>query len=257
MHATSSPSWSELLAQLLTEGVRRRYVSESEEERLSSLAHSHRLDELAAELARALPRSVFVGTLERLFDGDTRTADLAAHGAIVSLGSSVFLTTNYDRLLEHAIARTLGRSPAVFTHLSADNFLRRLSKPLHRTKPLVLKVHGDITDPGSIVIARDDYSRILHDNKALHSAMTVILASRTLLFLGYSLRDRDLLHWLEAQNTLVKQSGAPHYMLVDPEHDTVSNARGLLDTYGVEIVEFPWRSRPSGLRDAMASLASV
>jgi hypothetical protein len=257
MHASSLPSWSELLEQLLSEGVGRRFIDQNEEQRLRQLKQSQRLDELATELVRALPKSLFVGTLERLFDRDAQTADLTAHGAIVSLGPSMVLTTNYDRLLEHAIARIIGRSPAVFTHLSADNFLRRLNGPLSQKRPLVLKLHGDITDPSSIVISRNDYSRILHDNKALHAAMSVVLATRTLLFLGYSLRDRDLLHWLEAQAALVKQSGSPHYMLVDPEKDTASNARDLLDTYGVEVVEFPWRRSASGLKDALASLSNT
>lgn len=55
----------------------------------------------------------------------------------------------------------------------------------------VLKIHGSISSPGSIVATEDDYRRRLEDlnTKTLGTLLKHLLATKTVVFVGYSLRD--------------------------------------------------------------------
>jgi SIR2-like domain len=58
----------------------------------------------------------------------------------------------------------------------------------------VLKVHGSILNPGSIVATRAEYDRALNDLRsgAVGSAAKHLIATRTVIFVGYSYRDDDI-----------------------------------------------------------------
>jgi hypothetical protein len=61
------------------------------------------------------------------------------------------------------------------------------------TSRQILKMHGCINDPSSMVITREDYTRYLSDG--LHSLICNkvrdMMATKTFLFVGYSLKDVD------------------------------------------------------------------
>lgn len=58
----------------------------------------------------------------------------------------------------------------------------------------VLKVHGSVSSPGSIVATRDEYDRSLESLRtgALGASVRHLLATRSVIFIGYSLRDDDI-----------------------------------------------------------------
>src|SRR5207237_414745 len=54
------------------------------------------------------------------------------------------------------------------------------------------KLHGDIEQPGTIVITTNDYIRMLTGDPAVLRHLRSELESRTVLFLGYRFNDDDL-----------------------------------------------------------------
>jgi len=59
------------------------------------------------------------------------------------------------------------------------------------SKRQVLKIHGCATRPYTMVATRDDYDRCLRANKLVFNKLRDLLATKTFLFAGFSLRDPD------------------------------------------------------------------
>jgi hypothetical protein len=71
------------------------------------------------------------------------------------------------------------------------------------TKRQVLKIHGCITRPYTLVATRNDYETCIKRNPLIFIKLRDLMASRTFVFVGYSLRDSDFrLVWEEITNYL-------------------------------------------------------
>lgn len=129
---------------------------------------------------------------------------------LAELPFRIVLTTNYDKLFESALWRkqTLDGKPKLprvqVYHPRTEAEFVSLDNP--ENKPVVLKLHGDIDEPDSIVITEEDYIRFVQrmGNEHMHPIPGNIRARMQewpVLFIGYSLRDFNLrlllrtLHW--------------------------------------------------------------
>jgi WD40 repeat protein len=113
-----------------------------------------------------------------------RITPTPVHEALVGLPVSAFFTTNYDDLLEQAL-RAAKRSftPVVGNADTSFWSADRLQ---------LVKLHGDLGQPESIVITTGDYEQFALTRKSLADILKVTLQTRTVLFLGYSAADPDL-----------------------------------------------------------------
>jgi tetratricopeptide (TPR) repeat protein len=106
------------------------------------------------------------------------------HKAIISLDINIFITTNYDHLLEDSF-RQIGYSPKIISH---GNDIPTLDE----TAKTIIKLHGDIDSPSSIVISSTDYRSYESKNKAFVNFLNAILSHKTILFVGTSFDDPRL-----------------------------------------------------------------
>jgi hypothetical protein len=90
-----------------------------------------------------------------------------------------FVTTNWDPFLE--------RSLEVMIPTVEDRDLAFWDD----RKRQVLKIHGCITRPYSIIATTTDYERCIRDNPLIFNKLKDLMATKTFLFVGYSLRDSD------------------------------------------------------------------
>jgi SIR2-like domain len=90
-----------------------------------------------------------------------------------------FVTTNWDPFLE--------RSLEVMIPTVEDRDLAFWDD----RKRQVLKIHGCITRPYSIVATTTDYERCIRGNPLIFNKLKDLMATKTFLFVGYSLRDSD------------------------------------------------------------------
>jgi len=90
-----------------------------------------------------------------------------------------FVTTNWDPFLE--------RSLEVMIPVVEDRDLAFWDD----RKRQVLKIHGCITRPYSIVATSNDYENCLKRNPLIFNKLQDLMATKTFLFCGYSLRDSD------------------------------------------------------------------
>jgi tetratricopeptide (TPR) repeat protein len=164
------PSWSELMGHLRTDlGTE---ISQS-----TDYLHIAELFETKHN------RSVLVQYLkERL--GDVRFQLTKTHELIVSLPVQRIYTTNFDTLLEQASQKKQINRNVIFnaSHVGFSD-----------TSTLsIVKLHGDLGDPNSIVISARDFYGYFARNPAVADLLKVELQTHTVLFLGYSFSDPNL-----------------------------------------------------------------
>ena len=149
--------------------------------------HIKTKDNNLIRLASRLERDV--GTLE--FRGKvaeslrTRPDTLTKlHDILVSLDVNLFITTNYDHLLEDSF-RKHGYSPTIITE---DKELPSID-PSRKT---IVKLHGDLDSLTSLVVTLKDYTRFKSQHRAFMEWLNSVVSQNTVLFLGTSFEDPRL-----------------------------------------------------------------
>ena len=116
-------------------------------------------------------------------DGDLYTV---TQGLIAGLALPEAVTTNYDRQYELANIATSGGAADEAGFSVVPQVRPRPGSPW------VLKIHGDVATPGSIVISRDDYLRFDRDAGPAAGVLQSRMLTGHLLFVGYSMSDENI-----------------------------------------------------------------
>lgn len=129
------------------------------------------------------------------------------HRVIARLPIRRVWTTNYDTLLEQAY---------VDARRTIDIKRRDQDIPLlcHGREVVIYKMHGDVTNPTDIVIAKDDYERYPVKHRLFQNALESDLLSSTFLFLGLSFTDPNLEYVLAHIRTLLEHQKREHYAIM-------------------------------------------
>ena len=162
------PSWNAMLCALA-----------EEEAHITSMDAFRSLSELdqAAILKARLGPDVNLGAVVARYLHERGTHVALAHTLLAGLPVDEVITTNYDDLFERASA-ALGRPVTVLPHALA-----------RRSERWLLKMHGCLTRPETIVLTREDYLRFQENRSALAGIVQALLLTRHMLFHGFSLRD--------------------------------------------------------------------
>lgn len=168
-----APTWHDLILRLAEEAG-----LNDEDARSLAAAHRDVLDQAAylhREFARrhADDRHAFANAVIRSV---SRERYGLAPALLASLRAEQSITLNYDDLFERA---------------AADSGLARRVIPggEHDGERWLLKLHGTISDPDSIVLTRADYLGYDTDRGALSSLVKATLMTRRLLFVGFGMSD--------------------------------------------------------------------
>lgn len=81
---------------------------------------------------------------------DRPTSPTPVHQALAALPGIWIITTNYDRLMEQALTESFGRAPKVALATELEDLSLM-------TAGDVLKLHGDLDRPETLVLTREDY----------------------------------------------------------------------------------------------------
>jgi hypothetical protein len=101
------------------------------------------------------------------------------------------VTTNWDPLLE--------REMDVLVPIVEDRDLAFWDDK----KRQVLKIHGCITRPHSIIATQSDYDKCLSRNPLVFNKLKDLMATKTFIFIGYSMRDEDFREIWETITTVL------------------------------------------------------
>lgn len=188
--AAGFPTWKTLLRELAArpevENIRREI-----EKRLKDKT-SHAFDEVAQAIEDVIGRDAIVEHLQAKCSYVVPSPIMERRRQLLKeIPFRAVLTTNYDRMLKGEIPE-----PCTYRQL-----LRSVHTPWMGTlyvsakdrkqRPL-LKLHGDLDKPQTIVLSRRDYRRLLYENPNYLSFLRAYLVSHTVLYLGFSFTDAYL-----------------------------------------------------------------
>lgn len=113
------------------------------------------------------------------------TQNLKTHHLLKSIPHfKTIITTNYDKLLEESYH---DRGQLIFS----ENQIPFIDK----SKVQIFKIHGDLSDPKTIIISQSDYNNFFKENTERNLFWSVIkerLTTKNVLFLGYNLEDPNV-----------------------------------------------------------------
>ncbi len=177
------PTWDGLGKTVAEELGRRLGWRRTEIKKLYALSTPDLLNRHKKHFGDREMRTFLRGTLSA-----SRVKNPSMHELIASIPNTPFVTTNVDQLLEQALVRS-GEDP--FVVWQGEQISYRF--PGER---LVVKIHGDVDHPETMVFTNDDYyysdsyrARL----QALAPILHEVLVTRTCLFLGCSLRDHTMM----------------------------------------------------------------
>ena len=175
------------------------------------------------------------------------------HKALMNLGPSCFITTNYDDLIEQAF-RLWRRDPSEPRITLNRQPVDQADIVKAKARDFVFKPHGDARDTESIVLTREQYRALLPEGSFSATLPTLmsILSSRPVLFVGFGLRDPDFLHVRDLLANIYRGGLRDHYAIVaDPVADQINWWR---DTYGVHLIGYHTVEKELGGSDHTALL---
>jgi len=134
----------------------------------------------APAIAQRIEREFGRGVLDQAIVKNVKVPGVApTHLLLAALSVEQTVTTNYDTAYERALDTTLGK-----------NEYRVLTKQLAlQPHPWVLKLHGCVTRPKTIVITTEDYKRLRQDHGALRAVVESLMMTSHLMFVGFSMGD--------------------------------------------------------------------
>ena len=110
----------------------------------------------------------------------------------------------------------------VLNNLPHSDNLRRFLKKVHRDKSkYIIKMHGDVLHPETIVLKEKDYLDYSQNHVLIELFVKALLADHTILFLGYSLNDYNIkliiswINYLRSQNGLIDKDKKIGYIVLD------------------------------------------
>ena len=142
------------------------------------------------------------------------TADAPLSSAILDINPAHIITTNYDQLLESS-KNIFCEQYQVIVH---DKDLLNADKGKY-----IIKRHGDISEPSSIVLKEQDYLDYSQKHVLIELFIKSLLTDHIVLFLGYSLNDYNIklilswLNYMRSQNGALDENRRVGYLILDQE----------------------------------------
>lgn len=203
------PTWTELLGDIVRR-LPEELPDQADSEELDRLLQKGKLLEVADHCKDKLGGR-YHEILTRRLRGDTGPIP-EPHQVIVSLPFAGVITTNYDKLLERAYSIYSVNDGVPRTVTQDDDAM--LSTLLFDQRFYILKAHGDIDDPRSMVLTTRDYQQIIHASPAFSSVFSAILLTNAVLFVGYSINDPDFRLLLDRQFAIFRGEVPARYALM-------------------------------------------
>lgn len=142
------------------------------------------------------------------------TIDAPLSNAIIDLAPSHIITTNYDKLIENC------------KNIQKDNYevIIHDKDLLNAIKNrYIIKMHGDIDDPETIVLKESDYLEYTQKHVLIEMFIKSLLTDHTILFLGYSLNDYNVkliiswINYIRTQNKALDKTTKFAYIVLDEQ----------------------------------------
>jgi hypothetical protein len=219
------PLWTEAACKSLT------YAREKGGPKLAPFFESVPLDDLPFVfecIKRKLSEPIYHQILEDVFKRDLQPSN--THKALVSIDALGIITTNYDRLIEHAYAEIRKSAPTVFL-----NDLDSIRSLIRSPNDFVFKMHGDVTSVQRMICSTSDYKEY-YKSEALNSLFTLFAATTQFVFIGFSFSDPDFIALWRKVSQVTYSKRPP--LLIGHDDDFSSELRAEIRRLGIHVVSY-------------------
>ena len=174
-----------------------------------------------------------------------------AHTAIFQLDSRLVATPNFDKIYD-VYAQQESRQTVRISHYY-DPDTSELMRGDYRG---VLKVHGTIDQPSTTIFTRHDYAKLRYQHAAFQSLIDALLLTHTFFFIGTSLRDPDLILFLENHSS-AHPSAPVHYMTSPIGEIHPSRDPSIREDLNIKLLRYNPAAGHSELTESLQALVDV
>ena len=228
------PDWEGLLLKLIELGKGFGVVF-SDEAALIDLIKGANKNYLTA--ADAIEKTLNPKLLSQILTEIFRNEDVVPNDTYRLLPAIPFvsvITTNYDKLLEITYSPVIKSHPVIVN----NNNVSALHSTLSRGVFYILKAHGDIDQPETIVLGRRSYQELLHNNPSYIDHLKTVFKTRTVLFVGFGMNDPDLELLLDKESVVNKGFANIHYALMDQTTLNPYRREELFRDYNIQTIPY-------------------
>lgn len=187
------------------------------------------LSRVSLDYATRKNRNSLISAIAEVVTDSSLEASPALH-MLAALPFPIIVTTNYDHLFDNALRRARSKKGELKDPIVRIYDPERTEPPEEvpldplEQRPVLLKIHGDIDEPKSIVVTEEDYIVFIqrmsdHNLHPFHQNIRVRMRNWPILFIGYSLKDYNLRLLLRSLRWKIDAVKLPLLFSVDPSPD--------------------------------------
>jgi len=230
--AAGMPSWNSLVKELVEQRV-----PLAESEVFKNEVSNYPIGINAGELLEFIAKDIGAKTIVDYIRAKTEHLQpTELHTALAKLPASTFITTNYDTLLEKTFS-SLGER---FNVVMNDEDVSLLNAE----KPAIIKLHGSIENPQTIVFSLRKESTSRGNREVLDSYLRALFATSLVLFVGYSVQEE----WFQELYERYRGSSesAANWVVLTPAENLLT--KRLWESRGVCFVEVSTTDMPAFIK---------
>jgi hypothetical protein len=236
------PLWDELLQRMIQKCDSKKLLSTMErDELLALLTQKKELLNIAGFCVEKLGRKEYRAFLEDQFLKDAEIEKLQAYQELFRLRPSLIITTNFDQVPDQlngssfSLDSTSAASNSGHYRIFVNPNAAEAGNALRAGQRVFFKMHGCISNHGSIVFTYEDFRREIYTGRA-KAFLHAIFNTQTVVFLGFGFSDPHVESILSVLQEANKGLASPHYVLA---HDLSAFQKHTLEhKYGVRVINY-------------------
>lgn len=236
------PNWPQLLRSL-----NRRVGSQESQAIAEELIVEKRYLEAAEIIVAGMITADYHDAMRQIFEVP-RYRPSRIHEAILRIDPKVVVTTNFDTIYDTYCRQELAANGYNVFKYHDSHLVSQLRSPIR----CVIKSHGCVGTPDSMVLTRSDFFRAKQVAPHFYATLDALFLTHTILFIGYSLADPDIQLALENVNISAPSSHRHYFVCEAGEHEALKRAKE--NAFNLHILEFE-RDNFAELEASLADLA--
>lgn len=249
------PDWTGLLKILIKEYKQQPNYSRSKLNDYDKLVKSEDVKKLlllAEDLKSSLGKKYYEVIYEQFVKhgkNPTKTQE-----QLFKLNISFIITTNYDDLLERACYNVKKDLPTpLFFNSSRD-----IAYNLWRKHFFILKAHGDPkVNSEHVIFTEKDYREIIYGQRGFQSALQALFSTKTILFLGTSFKDPDLILLLNFLYHSFHGGGPTHYILLPNKSVLDTESDRFMSDFNLHVIKYDPKNNHGEILEFLKTLARI
>lgn len=236
------PLWPELLTRLIAEGERLGRIPKGGDSEIDALLGDHRYVEATDRIFEALGEPHFRRGVERELD-DTGKPMPPAITQLVSVGWSLIVTTNLDRLIARAYLELHRHPIAAISNLDPHKLAEAVGGTFGSGEMALAQIHGDIDLYRSWCLTSAHYARLLKEPGYMQALRSLFL--RRLFFVGFGMRDDDFDVLLETMASIYPPGVGRFYALIERRRQNDPEVQRLIERNGLDPIFYDVDPNPN------------